>query len=205
MYAIIFFKFSDFQIEFEDRRRDIIHPYPSPGSYTHYTGSCICHCKIHCWVCPQQRHFPHKVKCLSMTLPKREAWYLRKFPFRHTHHRKKLWKRITAEPNDWNDHSKAEIWRKSWADICNEYLSLEQQELLEKLNAENRGLSAENRNLTVQNQKLAAQNRQLQKFIARYPILVILLLLSAQDRTDRKTIYVSLLYCRIVRYKENQA
>ena len=39
----------------------------------------------------------------------------------------KLWKRITAEPNDWNDHSKAEIWRKSWADICNEYLSLEQQ------------------------------------------------------------------------------
>lgn len=39
----------------------------------------------------------------------------------------KLWKRITVEPNDWNDHSKAEIWRKSWADICNEYLSLEQQ------------------------------------------------------------------------------
>lgn len=39
----------------------------------------------------------------------------------------KLWKRITVEPNDWNDHSKAEVWRKSWADICNEYLSLEQQ------------------------------------------------------------------------------
>lgn len=39
----------------------------------------------------------------------------------------KLWKRVTVEPNDWNDHSKAEIWRKSWADICNEYLSLEQQ------------------------------------------------------------------------------
>lgn len=39
----------------------------------------------------------------------------------------KLWKRITVEANDWNDHSKAEIWRKSWADICNEYLSLEQQ------------------------------------------------------------------------------
>ena len=39
----------------------------------------------------------------------------------------KLWKRTTVEPNDWNDHSKAEIWRKSWADICNEYLSLEQQ------------------------------------------------------------------------------
>ena len=39
----------------------------------------------------------------------------------------KLWKRITVEPNDWNDQTKAEIWRKSWADICNEYLSLEQQ------------------------------------------------------------------------------
>lgn len=39
----------------------------------------------------------------------------------------KLWKRITVEANDWNDHSKADIWRKSWADICNEYLSLEQQ------------------------------------------------------------------------------
>ena len=38
--------------------------------------------------------------------------------------------------------------------------NLEQQELLEKLNAENRRLSAENRILTVQNQKLAAQNRQ---------------------------------------------
>ena len=39
----------------------------------------------------------------------------------------------------------------------------EQQELLEKLNAENRRLSVENRNLIVQNQKLAAQNRQLQE------------------------------------------
>lgn len=39
----------------------------------------------------------------------------------------KLWKRITVEPNDWNDQNKAEIWRKPWADICNEYLSLEQQ------------------------------------------------------------------------------
>lgn len=39
----------------------------------------------------------------------------------------KMWKRITVEANDWNDHSKAEIWRKSWADICNEYLSVEQQ------------------------------------------------------------------------------
>ena len=35
----------------------------------------------------------------------------------------KLWKRITVEANDWNDRGNAEIWRKSWADICNEYLS----------------------------------------------------------------------------------
>ena len=39
----------------------------------------------------------------------------------------------------------------------------EQQELLEKLNAENRRLSAENRNLIIQNQKLVTQNRQLQE------------------------------------------
>ena len=36
------------------------------------------------------------------------------------------WKK-SLEPNDWNDQNKAEIWRKPWADICNEYLSLEQQ------------------------------------------------------------------------------
>lgn len=39
----------------------------------------------------------------------------------------KMWKRITVEVNDWNDRGKAEIWRKSWADICNEYLTVEQQ------------------------------------------------------------------------------
>ena len=41
--------------------------------------------------------------------------------------------------------------------------NLEQQELLEKLNAENMRLSAENRNLIIQNQKLVTQNRQLQE------------------------------------------
>jgi len=39
----------------------------------------------------------------------------------------KLWKRITVEANDWNDRGNAEIWRKSWADICNEYLSFSQR------------------------------------------------------------------------------
>lgn len=38
----------------------------------------------------------------------------------------KLWKRITVEANGWNDRDNAEIWRKSWADICNEYLSFSQ-------------------------------------------------------------------------------
>ena len=38
----------------------------------------------------------------------------------------KLWKRITVETNDWNDRGNAEIWRKVWADICNEYLSFSQ-------------------------------------------------------------------------------
>lgn len=38
----------------------------------------------------------------------------------------KLWKRITVAANDWNDHGNAEIWRKAWADICNEYLSFSQ-------------------------------------------------------------------------------
>ena len=42
-------------------------------------------------------------------------------------------------------------------------VNFNQQELLEKLNTENRRLSAENRNLTIQNQKLVAQNKQLQE------------------------------------------
>lgn len=39
----------------------------------------------------------------------------------------KLWKRITVQANDWNDRGNVEKWRKSWADICNRYLSVEQQ------------------------------------------------------------------------------
>lgn len=39
----------------------------------------------------------------------------------------KLWKRVTVQANDWNDHGNVEKWRKSWADICNRYLSMEQQ------------------------------------------------------------------------------
>lgn len=39
----------------------------------------------------------------------------------------KLWKRIAVQANDWNDRGNVEKWRKSWADICNRYLSTEQQ------------------------------------------------------------------------------
>lgn len=39
----------------------------------------------------------------------------------------KLWKRVTVQANDWNDQGNVEKWRKSWADICNCYLSVEHQ------------------------------------------------------------------------------
>ncbi len=36
--------------------------------------------------------------------------------------RELLWEKITIPMNDWNDHNKAEVWRKAWADECNKYL-----------------------------------------------------------------------------------
>ena len=33
-----------------------------------------------------------------------------------------LWERISIPVNDWNEHSKSEEWRKSWAEHCNRYL-----------------------------------------------------------------------------------
>ena len=38
-----------------------------------------------------------------------------------------LWEKITVPENDWNDHSKAEIWRASWAEHCNRYLAKDKQ------------------------------------------------------------------------------
>ena len=35
---------------------------------------------------------------------------------------RKMWERISVPTTDWNDQTKAEEWRKSWADICNEHL-----------------------------------------------------------------------------------
>ena len=34
-----------------------------------------------------------------------------------------LWERISIPANDWNEHSKDEEWRKSWAEHCNQYLT----------------------------------------------------------------------------------
>lgn len=39
----------------------------------------------------------------------------------------KLWVRETVEANDWNDRSKAEKWRQSWAEECNKVLKPENQ------------------------------------------------------------------------------
>ena len=35
---------------------------------------------------------------------------------------RKMWERISIQSTDWNDQTKAEEWRKSWADVCNEHL-----------------------------------------------------------------------------------
>lgn len=35
---------------------------------------------------------------------------------------RKVWERISVPSTDWNEPTKAEDWRKSWADICNEHL-----------------------------------------------------------------------------------
>ena len=33
-----------------------------------------------------------------------------------------LWEKISIPANDWNEHTKAELWRRSWAEHCNRYL-----------------------------------------------------------------------------------
>ncbi|MBO4459654.1 MAG: MobA/MobL family protein [Clostridiales bacterium] len=38
-----------------------------------------------------------------------------------------LWEKISIPANDWNAHSKAELWRSSWAEHCNRYLKPEEQ------------------------------------------------------------------------------
>ena len=38
-----------------------------------------------------------------------------------------LWEKISIPANDWNEHSKAELWRSSWAEHCNRYLKPEER------------------------------------------------------------------------------
>ena len=40
---------------------------------------------------------------------------------------RKQWKREIIQANGWNDQGNAERWREAWANICNRYLSREQQ------------------------------------------------------------------------------
>ena len=35
---------------------------------------------------------------------------------------RKMWERISVPSTDWNEKSRAEEWRKGWADACNKYL-----------------------------------------------------------------------------------
>ncbi|MBR1740520.1 MAG: MobA/MobL family protein [Lachnospiraceae bacterium] len=52
-----------------------------------------------------------------------------------------LWERISIPANDWNDHSKAEEWRKSWAEHCNRYLEPDRQ--IDHRSYERQGLDIE--------------------------------------------------------------
>ena len=38
-----------------------------------------------------------------------------------------LWEKISIPANDWNERSKAELWRSSWAEHCNRYLKPEER------------------------------------------------------------------------------
>ena len=51
----------------------------------------------------------------------------------------KIWERVTVQANDWNDRSKAEEWRRAWADACNKRLSKELQ--IDYRSHKRRGLS----------------------------------------------------------------
>lgn len=40
---------------------------------------------------------------------------------------RKMWKRTTVAYNNWNNKENVELWRKEWANKCNQYLSQEQR------------------------------------------------------------------------------
>lgn len=53
--------------------------------------------------------------------------------------------------------------------------------------------------------ELIPEKDSLKLIKIRYPILIPPIPLNARDKTDRKTICVSLPYCRTVRYRESRA
>lgn len=55
-------------------------------------------------------------------IPKLDENGNQKVRIRKGHGEEKLWEKVTVPYNDWNDNSKAELWRKSWAEHCNKYL-----------------------------------------------------------------------------------
>ncbi len=52
-----------------------------------------------------------------------------------------LWEKISIPANDWNEHSKAEKWRSSWAEHCNRYLDKDKQ--IDHRSYERQGLDIE--------------------------------------------------------------
>ena len=52
-----------------------------------------------------------------------------------------LWEKVSISANDWNDHSKVEEWRASWAEYCNRYLEPENK--IDHRSYERQGLDKE--------------------------------------------------------------
>ena len=52
-----------------------------------------------------------------------------------------LWEKVSIPANDWNDHSKVEKWRASWAEHCNRYLKPENK--IDHRSYERQGLDKE--------------------------------------------------------------
>lgn len=52
-----------------------------------------------------------------------------------------LWEKISIPANDWNEHTKAEQWRASWAEHCNRYLKPEQ--MIDHRSYERQGIEKE--------------------------------------------------------------
>ena len=60
-------------------------------------------------------------------IPKLDADGKQKVRVREGKGEEKLWERINIPANNWNDRTMAEIWRASWAEECNHYLTQEKQ------------------------------------------------------------------------------